>query len=56
MDSYLALLPDKPCITGYISQNKDLYGNQTNEIIHWIRNRNLTEWEYRDKDLPTDGG
>ena len=56
VDCFLTLLPDRPCLTGYTSQNKDLYRNQTNEIVHWIRNKNLSEWKYREGDLPTDGG
>ena len=47
VDNFLTLIPDKPCMKGYNSENHDLYGNLTNSIVHWVRNLDLTKWEHR---------
>ena len=45
LDLYLSIIPDQPCIQGYVCTNKDLYGKTTNSIIHWIRNLGIGQWE-----------
>ena len=45
VDNFISLLPDRPCIQGYRTDNNDLYGGMTNSVIHWIRNLNLHDWK-----------
>ena len=45
VDNFISLLPDRPCIQGYCTDNNDLYGGMTNSVIHWIRNLNLHDWK-----------
>ena len=44
LDLFLTLIPDQPVMDGYRTQNKDLFGNETNSVEHWIRNLNLDNW------------
>ena len=47
IDNFMSLIPDRPCLQGYHSNNYDLNGGMTNSIIHWIRNLDLSDWEPR---------
>ena len=44
LDTFLAMLPDRPCLTDYHNGNNDIHGVETNSIVHWIRNMDLYEW------------
>ena len=44
LDIFLSIIPDKPVMQGYRSNNYDLYKKETNSIIHWIRNMKLEKW------------
>ena len=44
LDSFLSLIPDCPILQGYISHNMDSKCNQSNCLMDWVRNLNLTNW------------
>ena len=49
LDIFLSLIPDKPLLPGYKNGNLDLYRNETNCMVHWIRNLKLDEWSMKDE-------
>ena len=51
LDTFLDRIPDRPCLNGYYSENKDMFGKESNSIIHWIRNLRLSEWEPPDASI-----
>ena len=44
LDLFLTLIPDQPVLDGYRTENKDLFGKESNSVEHWIRNLNLDNW------------
>ena len=45
LDSFLKIVPDRPCLPGYYTHNLDRKSNQSNCLIDWVYNMDLDKWK-----------
>ena len=51
IDTFLDEIPDRPCLNGYYTDNKDIFDKETNSLVHWIRNLKLSNWKPPDPSI-----